>query len=90
MEWRDKVGEEPGDIVSTLLIVIVFVGLVLYLTYLENPNNVALYYALIALIIVGGLLAVIFAVLYFTKGVEHRGIELLRTWLKNFLSFPPR
>jgi hypothetical protein len=73
VEQRDKVGEEPGDITSTLLIVIGFVGLVLYLTYLENPHNVALYYALIALIIVGGLLAVILAALYLTKGIEHQG-----------------
>lgn len=85
MEQRDKVGEKPGDIASTLLIVIGFVGLILYLTYLENPNNVALYYVLIALIIVGGLLAVILAVSYFTRGVEHQGgIEWLRTWLNRF------
>lgn len=73
MEQRDKVGEKPGDIASTLLIVIGFVGLVLYLLYLKNPSNVALYYALIALIIVGVLLALVLAMLYFTKGVEHQG-----------------
>jgi uncharacterized membrane protein len=73
VEQRDKVGEKPGDIASTLLIVIGFVGLVLYLLYLKNPSNVALYYALIALIIVGVLLALVLAMLYFTKGVEHQG-----------------
>lgn len=78
--WSDE--KKPGDIVSTLLIVIVigFVGLVLYLRYLKHPHNVALYYALISLFIVGA----IFAALYLTKRVEHRGIELLRTWLNSF------
>jgi Na+/proline symporter len=72
VEQRDGVREELGDIASTLLIVIGFVGLVLYLLYLKNPN-VALYYALIALIIVGVLLALALAMLYFTRGVEHQG-----------------
>ena len=64
-------------------------GLVIYTLYVWNPSDAALRYALIALIIVGGLLAIVLAVLYFTKGVEQSRTrhEELRQW---YLKYAPR
>jgi len=70
---RDRAREKLGDVISTLLIIVGAMGLVIYTLYVWNPSDAALRYALIALIIVGGLLAIVLAVLYFTKGVEHQG-----------------
>jgi hypothetical protein len=78
-----------GDIISTLLIIVGAIGLVIYMLYVWNPSDAALRYALIALIIVGGLLAVILAALYLTGEVEQSRTrhEELRQW---YLKYAPR
>jgi len=58
------------------LIIVGAIGLAVYLLYMWNLNNIILHYALLVLIITGGFLALILAVLYLTKGVEPQvGIE---------------
>jgi uncharacterized membrane protein len=85
VRWQETSREKLGNIVSTLLIVVGITGLIIYALYLENPNNIALHYTLIAFMILGIFLALTLAALYFTRGVEHQGgIEWLRTWLNSF------
>jgi uncharacterized RDD family membrane protein YckC len=80
MRWWDRARRRLGDFLSTLLIMIGTIGLVMYLLYMRNPNDVTLYYALTVLIISGGSLAIVLAALYLTKGIEHQGgIEQSRT-----------
>jgi hypothetical protein len=88
---QGRARKELGSIASTLLIVVGTTGLIIYALYLENPNNIALHYTLIALVVVGELLAFTLAILYLTGRVEHQGgIEQPRTWSEAFLSFSSR
>jgi membrane protein YdbS with pleckstrin-like domain len=70
---RQKTSREKlGNIVSTLLIIIGAVGLLTYLLYLRGPGNAILYYALIALMVLGIFLALTLATLYLTREVEYQ------------------